>query len=226
MLRRGLLDGVGVLLAGPPAQAGRETLAHAVAGACPALGATLAGCVVPAAAGSQHNGESGQDPEAPPEGRRPSPQEDEAASESAVRAALEELGGIDVLVIDAAGILEHGAAALADRLQSVWTLTRSVFNLAFLPAQKGGRLLYLAPREGAGPHSGAALAGLENLARTLSIEWARHGVTAVTIAPGRLTPAGEVATLVAYLASPAGAYFSGCLLDLRGTGSSAAHSAE
>jgi hypothetical protein len=29
-----------------------------------------------------------------------------------------------------------------------------------------------------------------------------------------------VATLTAYLASPAGAYFSGCLMDLRGTGAS------
>jgi len=28
--------------------------------------------------------------------------------------------------------------------------------------------------------------------------------------------AGELAALAAYLASPAGAYFSGCLLDLRG----------
>ena len=37
----------------------------------------------------------------------------------------------------------------------------------------------------------------------------------VAIAPGEGTPAGEVAALCAYLASPAGAYFSGCLLDLR-----------
>ncbi len=41
-------------------------------------------------------------------------------------------------------------------------------------------------------------------------------ITAVTIAPGAATTAGEVAALTAYLASPAGAYFSGCLLDLRG----------
>src|ERR671934_252664 len=47
-------------------------------------------------------------------------------------------------------------------------------------------------------------AGLENLARTLSIEWARHAVTTVAIAPGASTSAGELAALVAYLASPAG----------------------
>jgi citronellol/citronellal dehydrogenase len=239
MLRPGLLDGVGVLLAGPPADAGREALGYAVAGACSALGAALARCAAPAAGASREDGESAS------ENRHSSPEDGEAASEEAVRTALGELGAIDVLVIDAAGILEPGAEAgsqadgaaemrlqtaaaraLGDCLRSAWTLTRSVFNLAFVPGQKGGRLLYLAPREGAGPHAGAALAGLENLARTLSIEWARYGVTAVTIAPGRVTPAGEVATLVAYLASPAGAYFSGCLLDLRGTGSSAAHPAE
>jgi citronellol/citronellal dehydrogenase len=139
------------------------------------------------------------------------------------------MSSIDLLVLDAAGVFasERGAvgdpdansagAALGRCLQAAWTLTRAVFNLAFLPAQ-GGRVLYIAPRADAGTHSEPALAGLENLSRTLSIEWSRHGVTAVTIAPGRLTPPGEVAALAAYLASPAGAYFSGCLLDLRGAG--------
>ena len=73
-----------------------------------------------------------------------------------------------------------------------------------------------APPADASEHSDAARAGLENLSRTLSIEWSRHGVTAVTIAPGATTAGSEVAALAAFLASPAGAYFSGCLLDLRG----------
>ncbi len=81
---------------------------------------------------------------------------------------------------------------------------------------KAGRIVYLAPAPDAGAPAPAACAGLENLARTLSIEWARHGITTVTVAPGVRTTAGEVAALTAYLASPAGAYFSGCLLDLRG----------
>ncbi len=62
----------------------------------------------------------------------------------------------------------------------------------------------------------AARAGAENLARTLSVEWARHEITVVTIALGDVTAPGEAAALTAYLASPAGAYFSGCQLDLRG----------
>ena len=76
-------------------------------------------------------------------------------------------------------------------------------------------MVYLAPAAG-GEHARAACAALENLARTLSIEWSRHGITTVALAPGAGTSPAEVAGLVAYLASPAGAYFSGCLLDLRG----------
>jgi NAD(P)-dependent dehydrogenase (short-subunit alcohol dehydrogenase family) len=219
MLRPGLLEGVGVLVAGPAApRAGGESLGDAVAGACAALGAALAACAAPA--GGSH-------------------EQIEAASDDAVRAALEGIGRIDVLVLDGSGLFDLETAGATDRtdtagaaralgecLEAAWTLTRSVFNIAFAPAKEGGRVLYLAPSDGAGMHAGAALAGLENLSRTLSIEWARHGVTAVTIATGGLTPASEVAALAAYLASPAGAYFSGCLLDLRGPRGSAAHSAE
>ena len=79
----------------------------------------------------------------------------------------------------------------------------------------GGLAVLIAPPPGAGEHADAAAAGLENLARTLSIEWARFATRAVTVAPGDATGPGELAVLVAYLASPAGAYYSGCLLDLR-----------
>ena len=212
MLRPGLLEGAGVLLAGTARSAHGESLGQAAASACSALGAALASCTVPAGS---------------------SPEQLEADSDEAVRAALAELERIDVLVLDAASLLAEGTAgadaeagslsdgALGDCLRVTWAITRSVFNGAFAAAQAGGRVLYLAPRDGGGVHDGAALAGLENLSRTLSIEWARHGVTAVTIAPGRLTPADQVAALAAYLASPAGAYFSGCLLDLRGPGGAA-----
>ena len=93
-------------------------------------------------------------------------------------------------------------------------------NLAFL-AGEGGRIVYLAPSASGGEFSDAAGAALENLTRTLSVEWARHHVTAVTIVAGAQSAASEVAGLVAYLASPAGAYFSGCRLDLGGAPPSA-----
>jgi NAD(P)-dependent dehydrogenase (short-subunit alcohol dehydrogenase family) len=144
-----------------------------------------------------------------------------------VAVALAELQSLDLLVVDGASLFADGLAcakgekdcartALRTCLDSAWNVTRAVVNFAFLPGRRGGRIIYLAPSPGGGAHAGAARAGLENLARTLSIEWARHGITVVAIAPGDDTSECELAALTAYLGSPAGAYFSGCLLDLRG----------
>jgi NAD(P)-dependent dehydrogenase (short-subunit alcohol dehydrogenase family) len=72
----------------------------------------------------------------------------------------------------------------------------------------------VAPRPDAGRHATAARAGLENLARTLSVEWARYGITAVAIWPGRHTTDAELAQLTCFLVSPAGGYFSGCRWEL------------
>ena len=150
------------------------------------------------------------------------------AAEAAVTEALAEAGSIEVLVVDGAGLFafalaggdgtaeETAPAALRACLEVAWNFTRAVVNVAFLPAGHARRIVYLAPAPDAGEQAEAARAGLENLSRTLSIEWARHGITAVTVAPGAGTAPGEVAALAAYLASTAGAYFSGCLLDLRG----------
>jgi NAD(P)-dependent dehydrogenase (short-subunit alcohol dehydrogenase family) len=135
-------------------------------------------------------------------------------------------GHLDVLALDTAGLLgaqerldaQHAGEpleALAACVQRTWSLTREIATRAFLAEERGGRVIYIAPA-GDGAHVQAARAGIENLARTLSVEWARHGVTAVTIAPGADTAADEVAALGAYLASPAGAYFSGCVLELGG----------
>ena len=67
----------------------------------------------------------------------------------------------------------------------------------------GGKLLLIAPPPcDAGAE--AARAGLENLARTLSIEWARYGIRTVAILPGEATEPDEVAELVAFLASLGG----------------------
>jgi NAD(P)-dependent dehydrogenase (short-subunit alcohol dehydrogenase family) len=149
---------------------------------------------------------------------------EEAVVDETVTAAVTELGSLDMLIVDGSGLFAQ--EGLRTCLDATWNVTRAVVNHAFLksdrpaePHRVGGgdrRIVYLAPEPNAGEFAGAACAGLENLGRTLSTEWARHGITVVTIAPGRETAAGEVAALCAYLASPAGAYFSGCLLDLRG----------
>ena len=54
---------------------------------------------------------------------------------------------------------------------------------------------------------------MENLARTLSIEWARHEIRTVTI--HQATDPHQTAELTAFLASRAGAYYAGCAFTLR-----------
>jgi NAD(P)-dependent dehydrogenase (short-subunit alcohol dehydrogenase family) len=189
LLRPGLLEGVSLLLAGPP-QSSRadQSLAGAVGSACAGLGARV-------------------------------------STWSADVAPLD----VDLLLLDGAGLFAAGRpagtgddaqrdprGALGWCLDVAWEATHAVVNGAFLPAERAGRIVYVAPAPGTGPHAEAARAALENLSRTLSIEWARYGITILTIAPGEDTSDDELAALIAYLASPAGAYFSGCLLDLRG----------
>jgi hypothetical protein len=118
-------------------------------------------------------------------------------------------GDVDVLVVDGAALFASAAGVDAVRAahDGAWD--------AIQPQAEGAKLiLLLAPPPG-DAHAEAARAGLENLARTLSIEWARLGIRPVAIHPGMQTPAGEVAELAAFLASPAGAYYSGCRFDLR-----------
>ncbi len=165
-----------------------------------------------------------------------SPELEQARVEEAVGGLPEAALGVPLLAVDGASLFglarseesNSARAALRRCLDASWNVTRAVAQHAFLPDSRGGRVVYIAPAPDAGEHADAARAGLENLARTLSIEWARFGVTVVTIAlagasndpSGGASPASEAAALTAYLASPAGAYFSGCLLDLRGPGTS------
>jgi NAD(P)-dependent dehydrogenase (short-subunit alcohol dehydrogenase family) len=223
-LRANLLAGEKIMLAGAaaPPPGPSERLRDAVRAGCAALGARVSDCeLLPGASRSV----------------------EEAAVEAAVGRALAADGGIDLLVVDCASVFacaaghhdggavrepgdgrdEDARAALRLCLEASWSITRAVASQAFLARERGGRIVYLAPASGAdrseiAQHAEAARAGLENLGRTLSIEWARHGITLVTIAPGDATTAAQLATLTAYLASPAGGYFSGCLLDLRGPG--------
>jgi NAD(P)-dependent dehydrogenase (short-subunit alcohol dehydrogenase family) len=167
LLRPGLLEGVGVVLAGgdPPSRFGEAVRARVAA-----LGARLGHVVVD------------------PAGDEAAPQPD-----------------ADVLVWDGASL-----AGPRDVLDGAWLALRPTARAAWIDAEaRGGKLLLLAPPPcDAGAE--AARSGLENLARTLSIEWARYGIRTAALLPGAATEPADVAELAAFLASRAGDYYSGC----------------
>jgi NAD(P)-dependent dehydrogenase (short-subunit alcohol dehydrogenase family) len=137
------------------------------------------------------------------------------ADEEEAVAWVRERAPLHALIVDAgAAFGAGGPERLRLTLEQAWRATRAVATGAWIGTRSGGRLLLIAPAPDAGPQAGAARAGLENLARTLSVEWARHDTTAVAITPGADTSDADVAQLVCFLVSPAGEYFSGCRFDL------------
>jgi citronellol/citronellal dehydrogenase len=130
-------------------------------------------------------------------------------------------------------------------VQGTWLMTHATATKAFIP-QGGGKVLSvtLSPHNGMPGmvHSGAARAAVENMMKTLATEWARFGIKTVALAAGqfktetlmtkypqvvvdnleRSIPIGrageseEMAWLVAYLASPAGDFYSGTTITIDG----------
>lgn len=145
-------------------------------------------------------------------------------SHSPIVAALTSLGAdvqfvgdephvVQALVHDARPTFAAGGeVALQRSLERTWTVTRDVATAALLGS--GGRLLLIAPSARAGPYADAARAAFENLARTLSVEWARFGVTSTALWPGAETTDEQLAELICFLVSDAGGYFSGCRFEL------------
>jgi citronellol/citronellal dehydrogenase len=179
---------------------------------------------------------------------------DEEAVGRLVDGALERHERLDVLVNNAGGQFLSPAEAITPKgfrtvielnVQGTWLMTHAVATKAFIP-QQGGKVISvtLSPHHGMPGmvHSGAARAAVENMMRTLSIEWARFNVKLCAVAAGqfdtevlrtkyprqvvenvhhtiplgRLGTPEEMAWLVAYLASPAGDFFSGCVITIDG----------
>lgn len=163
-------------------------------------------------------------------------------------------GRLDTLLNNAGGQFLSPAEAITPKgfrtvldlnVNGTWLMTHAAATKAFIP-QQGGKVLSvtLSPHNGMPGmvHSGAARAAVENMMRTLSVEWARFGIKAVALAAGhfatetlltkypqaivdnvarsiplqRTGRAEELAWLVAYLASPAGDFFSGTTITLDG----------
>lgn len=155
-----------------------------------------------------------------------------------VAAVKQRFGRIDVLVNNAGGQFPSAAETLSSRgfeavvknnLFGTWNVTSAVAREAFIP-QRRGRIVNVIANIARGfpgmAHTGAARAGVENLTKSLSIEWAPHGIRVNAVAPGvikttgteqyppellaaagkasplrRLGTAAEVSHLITYLAS-------------------------
>jgi NAD(P)-dependent dehydrogenase (short-subunit alcohol dehydrogenase family) len=134
--------------------------------------------------------------------------------DASAEAWFAERGPWHALVLDAAAAFaDGGREGLRTALDAVWAAVRAGAVGGLIPAGEGGPIVLIAPVD-EGPFVTAARDALENLARTLSIEWARYGITVTAVCPGPRTAPTEMVTVVAYLISEAGRYFSGCRIDL------------
>jgi NAD(P)-dependent dehydrogenase (short-subunit alcohol dehydrogenase family) len=179
---------------------------------------------------------------------------DEEAVEALYDGVMERHGRLDLLVNNAGGQFLSPAEAISPKgfrtvvdlnVNGTWLMTHAAATKAFIPQRRGKVLsVTLSPHNGMPGmvHSGAARAAVENMMRTLSVEWARFGITLVAVAAGqfdtetmrtkyppevvaavpgtvplgRLGTEEEMAWLIAYLASPAGDFFSGTVITLDG----------
>jgi citronellol/citronellal dehydrogenase len=243
----GLLDGQVCLVSGAGSGLGRATAIELAA-----LGATVVGCgrrrepldeIVAVIADRDGSAEAVA-----------TDIRDEGAVDALVNGILERHGRLDVLVNNAGGQFLSPAEAITPKgfrtvlelnVQGTWQMTHAAATKAFIPRRSGKVVsVTLSPHQGMPGmvHSGAARAAVENMMRTLSIEWARFNVKLCAVAAGqfdtevlrtkypkqvsenvaRTVPLGrlgtpeEMAWLIAYLASPAGDFFSGTVLTIDG----------
>jgi 3-oxoacyl-[acyl-carrier protein] reductase len=122
--------------------------------------------------------------------------------EAMIAAAHDRLGGLDVLVNN------HGASFFqpAEEISPNGFATIVAINLTgtflcskaaarrWIAAERGGRIINMSSEAGVygSPgmaHYGAAKAGIQNLTRTLAMEWAHHGILVNCIAPGPIDTA-------------------------------------
>ena len=170
-----------------------------------------------------------------------------------VDAALARFGTLDVLVNNAGGQFSAPAEEISEKgwsavqrvtVDAVWSVTRAVATGAMIPGG-GGLIVFVgfSPLRGIPgfAHAAAGRAAVANLASGLALEWSRHRIRTVCVAPGtilteglegyapeavegwaRAVPLGrlgrpeEVASVIAFLASAGGAYVTGTTIVVDG----------
>lgn len=155
-------------------------------------------------------------------------------------------GRLDILVNNAGGQFPSPAediaikgwnAVINNNLNGTWYVTQTMAKQFFIPNKNGSIVNIIANMFRGFPgmtHTGAARAGVDNLTKSLAVEWSRYGVQINAVAPGiikstglenyppdflkgiedsipakRLGTTDEVAWLTLFLCSPMAQYITG-----------------
>lgn len=118
-----------------------------------------------------------------------------------VDAALQDLGGIDVLVNNAGGQFPSPAelltpkgfdAVIRNNLHGTWYMTQTVATKWMI--EHGGSVINVVANMWRGfpglMHTGAARAAVVNMTKTLAVEWARYNIRINAVAPGVIKTEG------------------------------------
>ncbi len=115
---------------------------------------------------------------------------------------LGRFGRVDILVNNAGGQFPVPAAFLKPKgwdavirnnLSGLFYMTQATANLAMIPQRRGRIVNVIADIYRGFPgmvHTGAARAGVDNLTKTLAVEWATHGIRVNACAPGVIRSSG------------------------------------
>lgn len=163
-----------------------------------------------------------------------------------VASVQEAVGNVNILVNNAGGQFPTSAETLAPKgweavvrnnLNGTFYMTQAVAVRHMIPKRRGRIVNVIANVARGFPgmvHTGAARAGVDNMTKTLAVEWAQHNVQVNAVAPGVIRTSGteqyppellemsrvrtpmqrlgtqeEVAELVVYLASEAAWFVTG-----------------